>query len=327
MVRANFGSNVGHEFETPHELISRLKIGREEFLQRLITSLILDGPYPKWNSRSTPSSSGTVFLRALHGLSFDTGWEGDDITFVDELELLGRSDDEKGGAPDWAVLWPNRIWIIELKSEAGSHRHDQVPSYFDLARYHYPGAAIDLTYLTPPMHAPFEPSTPQSRYAHVTWEQVVPLVRAHWGDSDSSSQQACVDGVSEGIGNLHLPPRAWLDSYVGVNTPVAEPEASEVKSVITEELFDIERAMELVVETAADHRQQAIDVRFDGLDSLLEARNEIHETIVERSEPGSPLRHVRAWPWRWESTGSPLTASGNDVGMELRLSRYQKPQF
>ena len=119
----------------------------------------------------------------------------------------------------------------------------------------------------------------------------------------------------------------WLDSYVGVNTPVAEPEASEVKSVITEELFDIERAMELVVETAADHRQQAIDVRFDGLDSLLEARNEIHETIVERSEPGSPLRHVRAWPWRWESTGSPLTASGNDVGMELRLSRYQKPQF
>lgn len=33
--------------ETPAQLFGRLKLGREEFCQRLLTSLLLGAPYPK----------------------------------------------------------------------------------------------------------------------------------------------------------------------------------------------------------------------------------------------------------------------------------------
>jgi hypothetical protein len=38
-------------FETPAQLLARLRLGREEFCQRLLTSLILHGPYPRWNTK------------------------------------------------------------------------------------------------------------------------------------------------------------------------------------------------------------------------------------------------------------------------------------
>lgn len=34
-------------FEDPASLLGRLKLGREEYCQRLLTMLILDGPYPR----------------------------------------------------------------------------------------------------------------------------------------------------------------------------------------------------------------------------------------------------------------------------------------
>jgi len=65
----------------------------------------------------------------------------DEFVFVDEFELRGRNDEERGGAPDKVVLWPDRVWINELKTKAGSHRTSQLRLYLDLAHHH-------LTYLT-----------------------------------------------------------------------------------------------------------------------------------------------------------------------------------
>lgn len=45
-----------------------LKLGREEYCQRLLTMLILDGPYPQWNSRNEPSAKGVEYLSALDAL-------------------------------------------------------------------------------------------------------------------------------------------------------------------------------------------------------------------------------------------------------------------
>ena len=42
----------------------------------------------------------------------------------DELELPKRHDAEKGSAPDMALRDSKRLWLIELKTEAGSHRAD-----------------------------------------------------------------------------------------------------------------------------------------------------------------------------------------------------------
>lgn len=82
---------------------ARLKLGREETFQRLLTSLILRAPYPRWNTRSYPSAQGVRFLRSLYELSFAADWPGDEFIFVDELESPARNDAEKGGAPDWAA--------------------------------------------------------------------------------------------------------------------------------------------------------------------------------------------------------------------------------
>jgi hypothetical protein len=125
---------VAFEFETPQELAARLRLGREEFCQRLLTSLILEAPYPPWNTRSRPSGAGVAFLGELYGLGFGEEWGPADAVFVDELELPTRSDLEKGGAPDWAVFWPGHAWLIELKTESASHRADQIPYYCEASR-------------------------------------------------------------------------------------------------------------------------------------------------------------------------------------------------
>jgi len=54
------------------------------------------------------------------------------------------------GWPDWAVLWPGRVWVIELKTEAASHREGQLPYCLLLAAAAHPGAHVDLTYITGP---------------------------------------------------------------------------------------------------------------------------------------------------------------------------------
>lgn len=129
---------VAFDFETPQELAARLQLGREEFCQRLLTSLILEGPYPRWNTHSYPSPSGVAFLSQLYGRCFGDEWRPPDVVFVDELELPARSEVEKGGAPDWGVFWPGHVWLIELKTEAASHRADQIPYYCELSAHHYP---------------------------------------------------------------------------------------------------------------------------------------------------------------------------------------------
>ena len=120
--------------------------------------LIVGGPYPKWNTRSRPSPAGERFLAALQELSFGTAEWADGPAFVDEFELAKRHDGEAGGAPDWAVLWPERVWLVELKTERSSHRPGQIPGYFELARHHHPACAVDITYLTPPLSPALEPS-------------------------------------------------------------------------------------------------------------------------------------------------------------------------
>ncbi|MFI7033518.1 hypothetical protein OHB01_25840 [Microbispora hainanensis] len=141
--------------EDPLRLLGRLRLGREEYCQRLLTMLILGGPYPRWNTPNAPSDRGARFLLELDALSFGTGAWDVRPQFVDEFDLPRRHDDEQGGAPDYAMLWPERLWMIELKTETASHRQGQLSGYLDLAEHHHPARRIDLTYLTPPMpHTP-----------------------------------------------------------------------------------------------------------------------------------------------------------------------------
>ena len=205
--------------EDPHVLLRRLKLGREEYCQRLLTMLILDAPYPRWNSRSKPSVEGLQFLRRLDEMSFGQSDLDERTEFVDELDLPARNEAEKGAAPDYGVIGPDRLWIIELKTEVPSHRSAQVPTYFDLGRHHHPGRQIDLTYMTPAME--YTPSQPPegSRFAHVTWDGIEPLIREVWGHR-TGFPASVREALVETLGTMGRPWMEWreatLDDVVGL---------------------------------------------------------------------------------------------------------------
>ncbi len=60
-------------WESPESLWRRLKLGREEFLQRLITTLVVGGDAPRWNSPSAPDEQGRRFLHLLDDLAHGDG--------------------------------------------------------------------------------------------------------------------------------------------------------------------------------------------------------------------------------------------------------------
>ena len=54
--------------------------------------------------------------------------------------------------PDWAVLWADRAWVIELKTEAANHGADQLRYDLRLAAAAHPRCNLYLTYITGPPH-------------------------------------------------------------------------------------------------------------------------------------------------------------------------------
>lgn len=305
------------EFETPQQLAGRLSLGREELCQRLLTSLILHAPYPRWNTRSSVSAPGLAFLERLWELSGFGVWPGGDVLFVDEFELPRRHDGEKGGAPDQAVLWPDRVWIIELKTEVASHRATQIPSYLELARHHFPDASIDLTYLTPPMGYAFEPSAPRARYAHVSWPQVAPALGEVWASPTVPGQREVVDGLLRAIEKMDQErPADFLAALRSGPVPAPTPAVDLVAA-----------ALELAAATAEDGEQRALDHEVADLEDLLELRLEVRERLAD-SPDGSSLRTVRPWIWNAATTdGVALTDAGERTGAELRLSRYRQALY
>ena len=283
--------------EDPHALLRRLKLGREEYCQRLLTMLVLDADYPRWNARSAPSPAGLAFLRALDVLSFGDADVPDTAAFVDELDLPRRHEDEPGCAPDYGVLTSHRLWIIELKTERGSHRTGQVERYFELGRHHHPELRIDLTYLTPGMSAVAAGAPSGSRLAQVTWEQVMPLVDAVWSGATGSTS-ALYDALTEAVASIGTSWTMWREKSLNDLTA---------------------KAARLARLTARDGQQRALDYAAGSLGELQDLRLAVRD---EFKRPGSPLKVVT--PWLWDaatSGGKPLTAAGRVHGYELRFSR------
>jgi hypothetical protein len=271
-------------FETPTQLLARLKLGREEYCQRLLTTLLLHAPYPRWNTRSVLAPIGAAFLRDLYGRSFGSRWPDRAPIFVDEFELPPRHDAEKGGAPDYALLWDDRLWLIELKTEKASHRASQIPGYFELAHHHYPAARIDLTYVTPPMAAAFQPDPSWARYAHVTWAEVGVLVRAHWLVPTDPGQREVVEGLLGAIDSLHLTPTQWraaLAADAAIASPLEDARADHDLAVAE----PADQAMELAAATAQDGVQRALDFVPTDLENLLAVRLQVRERLASSSAP------------------------------------------
>ena len=297
------------EIEDPEDLLRRLRLGREEYCQRLLTMLILGGGYPKWNSPSSPSAKGLTFLRALHEQSLST--PVGEITagvFIDEFDLPARHDDEAGGAPDYAVLTDDTIWMIELKTEVSSHRKGQLLTYVELAKHHHPGHAIELTYLTPAFSA-----TPLSvdlgvAYGHTTWGDVVALIESVWGRVDDLETRCC-QWLLDVLAALDQPWSEWKEKRLGT-TLLAQPDPMDA-------------TLALAYDVANEGRQRALDHVFGSLDDLQDFRIEVRDRLAQQSDESSG--QVQPWLWNAKTSGgTPLTQSGREVGYELRLSRSSK---
>lgn len=297
--------------EDPRILLGRLKLGREEYCQRLLTMLILDGPYPRWNTRSKPSLNGLRFLSLLEEASFGEAGVWADPVFVDELDLPKRSDWERGGAPDQSLQDHRRLWLIELKTEANSHRPDQIPMYFDLARHHFPKHTIDVTYLTGPLSKPAPPVPEGSRYAHVTWPDVMPLVREVW-DARPGVHREVVRTLDDVLGDLTRQWSSWRTTRLEPGVALGFGAASD----------PVSSALDLAWLTADDQQQRALDFKPANLEELQALRLEVLREIDATDD--AAMSHVRPWLWRWGSLGQPLTLAGHDAGYELRLSWFKR---
>ena len=302
------------EWEDPADLLGRLRLGREEFLQRLLTTLIVGGTYPRWNSRSTPTPQGAHFLRRLDELSFGEAAPAGPQVFVDELDLQPRVESEPGGAPDWALISQNRLWLIELKTEAASHRPHQIPYYFQLGAHHFPEHSVDVTYVTGQLTKPAPTTGTDQRYAHLTWDDVVPLVGV-WGQDPRPEVRRYVSVFEDAVSSMGERWSDWRDLFTATAPPVTRP--------------PIEGDLRALIEaTEADGVQRALDWQAESLEHLQVLRMEARQLILDSPE-GSATRHVMPWIWRGEeqSTGKPLTRAGAESGFELRFSRYLEPVY
>lgn len=306
-------------------------LGREGWCQRLLTELILDGPYPSYNSHLHPSPRGVAFLGALDELSFgeDAVSTGDPM-FVDEIDFPARHPDEQGCAPDYTVLLEGRCWIIELKTEPGSHRLRQIPDYFERAHHYHPELRVDITYLTAGLRRPFQPQTKAwERYVHVEWAQIADLIRSVWSRAQSERVLEVMATLLTGIAHLDEAAPEWWSRLGYELEPVGVVGTTEETAVTTLAMQQadgmpsvaIDEGLALARDTANDGQQRAIGLEVGGLEALHELRLELRRAC--RAEPSdASLRMVQPWLWSAATSGgTAMTPAGLRTGYEVRLSR------
>lgn len=330
-------------WERPEVLWRRLKLGREEYLQRLVTTLIVGGDPPPWNTPRTPSEQGRRFLQLLddlaHDVGSDQGTKPEFELFVDEYLLPKLDEPAANGWPDWAVLWQDRVWVIELKTEAASHRDDQLPYYLLLAAAAHPGSRVDLTYITGALSKPAPALLTGQRYGHLIWDQVLTLIEAVWASDERPEVAAYVAMVRTVIENLSiLRPSEQRDRvlglYPGSSSTLPPPGIASVAGASGESgrgsgpLMGMRSAadelLEIARSTAADGRQRGVGASNP---TELETLRDVARARIGELPTDDTTRFVLPWLWMAGRTGgSALTPEGEEFGYELRFSRYLQMQ-
>jgi hypothetical protein len=278
------------------EYLLKLKLGREEYCQRMLTSLILGGPYPKWNTENEPSQSGVAFLGKLHELSFGEPIESS-MTFIDEHELEVEDEHGKTGVPDYVVITDSKAWVIELKTEKASYRKDQMPKYANDTPIRHPNKNVELTYLTGPMKLTSLDAC-DLPYRHLFWEDVLSLIKEFWGASPHLPEKALCDALEREILGLDKPTKKFQDTAK-----------------------TIREAISLVYDVQETGKQAGVDVYASDLEELHEIRTRLRDSFASDDK----ARNVQPWIWRGATSGGqPLTQLGKDTGYEIRLSRYKE---
>ncbi|KQV19271.1 hypothetical protein ASE03_00510 [Kitasatospora sp. Root187] len=312
------------------ELLSReVREGREAVVQRALSSLMLGHEPRRWNEADTPTARGRRFVALLDAAAFGEVRPGP-VRLVDEFELPSRDGAERAGWPDFALLWDDRILLIELKAEPGSHSPGQCERYLSLARHHHPGRQVDLLYVTPTMAVKALSGAPEGcHYVHTTWAAVLPHIAEAWAGTEARAESELATFLGDYLPRLDRPraQRASSSPADGNGREAAtSPGSSEqVKPP------GMPTVLRTLLETAAlvqsDRRQRGVDLLDQDPESLEAVRIQGRDLL--RTGPvhdGIAITHVQPWIWRAvTSTGEALTESGRATGYELRLSPYRAP--
>lgn len=124
----------------------RWKQGREGFAQYALACLFLGQPPAGWNKAGRLSERGRRLLDLLDETYFQPSEK--EPEFFWEFKLVKLPEDKENGWPDLAFTWQDRLLILELKTEAGSHRDGQIDWYMRIAAHNHSDKRIDLVYLT-----------------------------------------------------------------------------------------------------------------------------------------------------------------------------------
>ena len=307
-VDASAGRGVGgaiyaaNMWESPEELWRRLKLGREEFLQRMLTTLIVGGDPPPWNVARTPSEQGVRFLHLL--------------------DVLAHGEAPKmQPAPD---------------PDAFVDEYQQLPYYLLLAAAAHSSCRVDLTYITGPLTKPAPLLGVGQRYSHLQWTQVLPLVEHVWGTDGHPEVLAYVKAVRTVIANLTvLRPSEQRLAITGplptgqlpaeqTHPPMESPSAQLPAASPTLLAAGADGLLALAQATAADGRQRGTGATSPADLELLRDRA---RALIGTLPDDDATRHVMPWLWQTDSTtGRALTPEGGEFGYELRFSRYKSVQ-
>ncbi len=194
--------------------------------------------------------------------------------------------------------------MVELKAERGSHTPRQCERYLDLARHHHPQRLVDLIYVTPTMpRKPVAASPSRTRYVHLHWLEVLPLITGTWGDSDVPAERDLAAFLSTYLPSLDQPRRA-----AAVPPQVAAPRPTPDPTVPTGPVPDDVMALARLVQ--ADRSQRAVPTDVGTPDELERTRLELRDRLMS----DETTANVRPWLWRIASNGQPKTEQGRRTG-------------
>jgi hypothetical protein len=225
--------------------------------------------------------------------------------------------------------------VIELKTETGSHRADQLPYYLRLAAAAHPECRLDLTYITGPLTKPAPAVLEGQQYSHLTWDRVVPLVKEAWARDGRPEVSAYVEMVATLVSNLsRLRPSEQRQMVVGEQIEGPSGVVSDRLAVASVDgaaettgdpsTTEPTLLLKLARATVADGRQRGVGAQNP--ENLEELRDQAVAEIGNLS-PDDVTRFVLPWLWHAGRTGGrALTPEGEEFGYELRFSKYQTVQ-
>jgi len=309
LCRARLGDNEPPSLlPDPDAERSRLQ-GLESWAHYMLSSILAGRRPPGWNQPHRPSPTGTEAIRSVDEMLFNE-YRPDVPDIYWEYRLTKRPQDKQNGWPDIGLVWPDRIILVELKTDPGSIRDGQLDWYTKLAATNYPSRQIDLLSITrDPVPDPPPEMATEARYANLTWKDLAQVFDGLRGIAEPVDQ-SMIDRYMEMLDELGLLSPGQPDSQRGPSG------RSESTGRMPSDAEWLDEAIRLATATATDQVPRALNQEFGSWGQLGQAADRVRDALD--GEPAG--RRVQVWRWREASSGRAMTDAGTRVGSEMRFS-------